>query len=1043
MRTFVDAFAGYDAVVTPVAGRAPGSVRAPARASSRGARATRRLADAVAADVAPQVYELSRVPRRRARRRPTSARTSRTRVTYHPTCHSLRMLRRRRPAAPAAAGGARAAAGRPARRRGVLRLRRHLRGEERRHVGGDGRRQGAPRRATPAPRCWCAGDNSCLMHIGGLLSRQRAGVRVMHLAEILAATEAPTIRERCRRRTDGHPTSAGTAPRSSGMPAFPEAARAALARHPAARTTSRHATAHDPRQAGRGGRRGRRLGGAARWPARRSRTTRCATSTSYLRAARGARDRRAAATVHWARDAAEANAIVADWSRGRTASTRSSRSSRWPPRRSSSTRRWRRQGIAAWETDLAELIVQLGDDLPVAHPGAGDPPQPGRDPRDLPAPRWPAPGRPAPDGPDRRARPSSPRPPGCTCARSSCAPRSRVSGANFAVAETGTLVVVESEGNGRMCLTLPEVLVTVVGIEKVVPTWRGPRGVPAAAAALVDRRADEPLHLDLDRGHPRRRAAGGPRRAARQRPHPRARRRGRPAGAALHPLLGLPQRLPGLRADRRARLRLGLPRPDRRDPHPAAQRASATTRRPTRCPTPPSLCGACFEVCPVRIDIPAVLVAPARQVVDAHRGDACPKPEAVAMKAAGWRARRRAPARAVERRPGSAGRCSAARPYDAARRSPAAGRLPGPGAAWTEARDLPAPPRGVVPRLVAAHRRARRREVDRHDARATRSWPGSAPPWPTSTAPQPSGVPRDYAGCAGAPDDLVDLFAERVADYRAVVERCAADDLAGGGRRGAARRRRHAVAGGRRAGAWTSALDAATVRARDDAPLSARRPRRRRRRRHRRARSASPRPAPSCSTTGPARAAGRSPWCPTCTSASSAPTRSSPTCPTRSALPRPDAAADLDQRPVRDQRHRARPGRGRARPADPARPGRRRLTGGANGPGQESDRRAGTRRRHGPRPLGTRRRRAVRPRRHADLPGHPRRGGLARHRRGDRRDPAAGHPARHSGGAPRRRLEPVRRHGRADRRHRAGADPDERGFSRSAPKSCWPGWSRA
>src|SRR5687767_8295531 len=47
-----------------------------------------------------------------------------------------------------------------------------------------------------------------------------------------------------------------------------------------------------------------------------------------------------------------------------------------------------------------------------------------------------------------------------------------VSGANFAVAETGTLVVVESEGNGRMCLTLPEVLISVVGIEKVVPTWQ-------------------------------------------------------------------------------------------------------------------------------------------------------------------------------------------------------------------------------------------------------------------------------------------------------------------------------------------------------------------------------------------------------------------------------------------------------------------------------------------------------------------------------------------------------------------------------------------
>jgi L-lactate dehydrogenase complex protein LldE len=37
-----------------------------------------------------------------------------------------------------------------------------------------------------------AGDSSCLMHIGGLLSRQRSGVRVMHLAEVLASTEAPT-----------------------------------------------------------------------------------------------------------------------------------------------------------------------------------------------------------------------------------------------------------------------------------------------------------------------------------------------------------------------------------------------------------------------------------------------------------------------------------------------------------------------------------------------------------------------------------------------------------------------------------------------------------------------------------------------------------------------------------------------------------------------------------------------------------------------------------------------------------------------------------
>ena len=47
-----------------------------------------------------------------------------------------------------------------------------------------------------------------------------------------------------------------------------------------------------------------------------------------------------------------------------------------------------------------------------------------------------------------------------------------ISGANFAVAETGTLAVVESEGNGRMCLTLPRTLITVMGIEKLVPTWQ-------------------------------------------------------------------------------------------------------------------------------------------------------------------------------------------------------------------------------------------------------------------------------------------------------------------------------------------------------------------------------------------------------------------------------------------------------------------------------------------------------------------------------------------------------------------------------------------
>jgi L-lactate dehydrogenase complex protein LldF len=46
-----------------------------------------------------------------------------------------------------------------------------------------------------------------------------------------------------------------------------------------------------------------------------------------------------------------------------------------------------------------------------------------------------------------------------------------VSGANFAIAETGSVVVVESEGNGRMCVTMPKTLITLIGIEKVIPKF--------------------------------------------------------------------------------------------------------------------------------------------------------------------------------------------------------------------------------------------------------------------------------------------------------------------------------------------------------------------------------------------------------------------------------------------------------------------------------------------------------------------------------------------------------------------------------------------
>ena len=111
-------------------------------------------------------------------------------VAFHPTCHSPRLLRRRRPAhAPARRRRGPALVDLP-RADGVLRVRRHVRGQERRHVGRDGRSTRSTPSLASGAEVLTAGDTSCLMHLGGLLSRRGSPVRVMHLAEILASTGA-------------------------------------------------------------------------------------------------------------------------------------------------------------------------------------------------------------------------------------------------------------------------------------------------------------------------------------------------------------------------------------------------------------------------------------------------------------------------------------------------------------------------------------------------------------------------------------------------------------------------------------------------------------------------------------------------------------------------------------------------------------------------------------------------------------------------------------------------------------------------------------
>ena len=394
------------------------------------------------------------------------------------------------------------------------------------------------------------------------------------------------------------------------------------------------------------------------------------------------------ATVHWARDAAEASAIVARVAKSHhvdeVVKVKSMATQEIDLNEALAA-----EGIAAWETDLAELIVQLGDDLPshilvpAIHRNRAEIREIFR---------------------TAMGRSGRPAPPGLTDEPAVLAAAARehlrekflrakvaVSGANFAIADSGTLVVVESEGNGRMCLTLPEVLVSVVGIEKLLPTWTdlevflqllprsstGERMNPYTSfwSGVTPGDGPQEVHVVLlDNGRTRALADEVGRQALRcircsacLNVCPVYERTGGhaygsvypgPIGAILNPLLK------------------GVGTDDQTDSLPYAS----------------SLCGACFEVCPVRIDIPSVLVELRAQVVDAHRGGV-PKAEAVAMRGAAWVFARPSRLAAVERGAGLVGRVA----QRFGRRTAPGGRrvlgsLPGPAAGWTGARDLPSPP---------------------------------------------------------------------------------------------------------------------------------------------------------------------------------------------------------------------------------------------------------------------------------------------------------------------------------------------------------------
>jgi L-lactate dehydrogenase complex protein LldF len=167
--------------------------------------------------------------------------------------------------------------------------------------------------------------------------------------------------------------------------------------------------------------------------------------------------------VHWAADAAEANAAVLEVAR-RHGVEEVVKVKSLTTDEIGLNDALAAAGIGALETDFAELILQLDGDwsshilVPAIHRNR-------REIRDLFA-RTIAPGLES-DDPVALAEASR-----LYLRERFLNARMGVSGANFGVAETGTLCVVESEGSGRMCTTLPPVLVSILGIEKLVPTFR-------------------------------------------------------------------------------------------------------------------------------------------------------------------------------------------------------------------------------------------------------------------------------------------------------------------------------------------------------------------------------------------------------------------------------------------------------------------------------------------------------------------------------------------------------------------------------------------
>lgn len=263
-------------------------------------------------------------------------------------------------------------------------------------------------------------------------------------------------------------------------------------------------------------------------------------------------------------------------------------------------------GVKAIETDLAELIVQLGNDkpshilVPAIHKNKTEI-------RDLFA-RTIGDEK-LTDRPEELAETAR-----LYLRQKFLESKVGISGANFAIAETGTVSIVESEGNGRMCTTLPDTLISVMGIEKILPRWQDlgvfmqllPRSSTAERmnpynsfwTGITEGDGPREFHLVLlDNGRTKvlsdkigRQTLNCIRCSACLNVCPVYERTGGHAYHSVYPgPIGaiLTPQLKGLENPSAASL-----------------------------PYASSLCGACYEVCPVKINIPEVLLHLREQIVE-------------------------------------------------------------------------------------------------------------------------------------------------------------------------------------------------------------------------------------------------------------------------------------------------------------------------------------------------------------------------------------------------------------------------------------------